>query len=237
MASTNRIAATAALVGEPARAAMLAALMDGRALTATELADVAGIAPQTASGHLARLAAAGLLGVVRQGRHRYHRLASPAVAGLLEAIMQVATALPGDARPRSVARPADAAMRAARTCYDHLAGRLGVMIADAMLDRGLVELTEDSGALTEAGARFLRDIGIDLAARPAGARPSTRIFCRPCLDWSERRVHLAGVVGAAICSHCLDAGWVRRIAGTRALALPPHGRRALARAFGVDPSA
>ena len=234
MTTTNRIAATAALIGEPARAAMLAALMDGRALTAAELAYLAGVAPQTASGHLARLTEAGLIGVARQGRHRYHRLASPEVARLLEAVMQVAAAIPPVERRRRVVGPADAAMRAARTCYDHLAGRLGVAIADAMVDRGLIELGEDSGALTAAGTRFLGGIGIDLVSVPVGIRPPTRVFCRPCLDWSERRVHVAGRVGAAICSHVLQAGWVRHMTGTRALAVTPPGRRALAQTFGVE---
>ena len=147
--------------------------------------------------------------------------------------MQVAAAIPGAER-RRVVGPADAALRAARTCYDHLAGRLGVAIADAMVDRELIELGEDSGALTAAGAKFLRNLGIDLAAGPAGARPSSRIFCRPCLDWSERRVHVAGRVGAALCSHSLAAGWVRRIEGSRALTMTPAGRGALAQSFGVD---
>ena len=140
----------AALAGDPARAGMLHALMDGRALTASELAHVAGITPQTASGHLARMTTAGLLTVEKQGRHRYHRLASPAVAQMMESIMQVA-ADAGPGAQRLAVGPRDAALREARTCYDHLAGRLGVALADAMVAAGHVELTDDGGIVTDAG--------------------------------------------------------------------------------------
>jgi DNA-binding transcriptional ArsR family regulator len=232
MASHARFAEVAALAGDPARASMLHALMDGRALTASELARAAGIAPQTASGHLAKMTAAGLIVVQAQGRHRYHRLASPAVARMVESIMQVAANLE-PARP-IVVGPREAALRAARTCYDHLAGRLGVALADAMVGRGYVELGTDAGLLTEAGTAFLHRVGIDvdaLAGLP-GHR-ARRVLCRPCLDWSERRPHLAGTLGTAICAHCLDRGWVRRIDGTRAVAITPKGQRALHEAFGV----
>ena len=230
MLSTAAFAETAALMGDPARANMLAALMDGRALTATELARTAGIAPQTASGHLARLTEAGLLAVERQGRHRYHRLATPAVAQMLEGIMAVAAG--GAGRPRrapAVVGPRDQALRQARTCYDHLAGRVAVAMADRMVARGQIELAPDGGALTEAGADFLRGLGLDLA--PVAARPGRRVFCRPCLDWSERRPHIGGTLGAALCRHCFARGWMRRIEGTRAVSVTPSGRLALGRAF------
>jgi len=236
MASNARFAEVAALAGDPARASMLHALMDGRALTATELARSAGIAPQTASGHLARMTAAGLLVVQSQGRHRYHRLASPAVAGMMESIMQVAAGAEADGEParRIVVGPREAALRDARTCYDHLAGRLGVALADAMVGRGYVDLGSDAGLVTEPGTAFLHRIGIgvDALAGPPGRR-GRRLMCRPCLDWSERRPHIAGAVGAALCSHCLDRGWVRRIEGSRALAITPKGRRIFRDAFGV----
>lgn len=233
MASTAQFAEVAALAGDPARAAMLHALMDGRALTATELARAAGIAPQTASGHLARLAGVGIVAVERQGRHRYHRLASPAVAQMMESIMQVASALEVQAK-RPVVGPRDAALRAARTCYDHLAGQLGVALADAMIGRGAIELTGDAGIVTDGGIALLSRAGIDLAALDAArGRRSARVLCRPCLDWSERRPHLAGVVGAALCSHSLSSGWVRRIEGTRAVAVTPKGRRMFADVFGA----
>jgi DNA-binding transcriptional ArsR family regulator len=228
MVTTASLAETAALMGDPARAGMLAALMDGRALTAGELAQVAGIAPQTASGHLARLAAAGLLAVERQGRHRYHRLASPAVARALEGLMALAAATP--APPRQLRTgPRDAALREARTCYDHLAGRLAVAIADAMVARGQIELEPDGGSVTESGATFLRNLGV--APRQAASR---RLFCRPCLDWSERRPHLAGTLGAALCTRCLELGWLRRVPGGRALSITPAGQLGLREAFGVE---
>src|SRR5215470_17402187 len=161
VASNAMFAEVAALAGDPARAGMLQALMDGRALTASELARIAGITPQTASGHLARLTTAGLLAVEQQGRHRYHRLASPAVAQMMESIMQVASG-PGTTRPRFVVGPRDAALRAARTCYDHLAGGLGVALADALVEGGQLELASDGGLVTDAGIRFFSRIGIDL---------------------------------------------------------------------------
>lgn len=234
MVSNARFAEVAALVGDPARAAMLHALLDGRALTASELARVAGITPQTASGHLARMTDTGLMVVVKQGRHRYHRLASSAVARMMESIMCVAM----DVQPQRVrltVGPREGALRAARTCYDHLAGRLAVALADAMFDRGYVEVTDEAGLVTASGLRFLEGIGIDLDAANAGrGRRSRRVFCRPCLDWSERRPHLAGVVGAALSIHSFERGWVRRIDGSRALCITPGGQRAFRDHFGVD---
>src|SRR5579871_3034623 len=173
MSDTNSIAATAALLGDPARANILAALLDGRALTAKELAFAAHVTPQTASGHLAKLTDGGLLAAEKQGRHRYYRLASPLVGQMLEGVMAVA----GGAR-RTEWRGGEA-LRTARTCYDHLAGRLGVALADALAERGHVALGPDGGEVTEAGVEFLQEFG----AAPA---PGRRVFCRPCLDWSER---------------------------------------------------
>ncbi|KMO44269.1 ArsR family transcriptional regulator [Methylobacterium tarhaniae] len=231
MVTTTALARTAALVGDPARAGMLAVLMDGRALTAAELARAAGVTPQTASGHLAQLTEAGLLTVARQGRHRYHRLASPAVARMLEGVMAVAAEPGPDPVPSPRTRPPgprDAALREARTCYDHLAGRLAVAMADALVAQGAVELGADGGAVTPAGEVFLRGLGVDLAASSSGRR----VFCRPCLDWSERRPHIAGALGAALLATCLDRGWLRRTEGSRAVAVTPGGRLALRQAFG-----
>jgi DNA-binding transcriptional ArsR family regulator len=230
MATSNRIAEVAAAVGEPARAAMLAALMDGRALTAAELAEVAAITPQTASGHLARLASVGLITAERQGRHRYHRLASPEVARMIENVMQIAGGVTLARLPRRVG-PKDAALRQARTCYDHLAGALGVGIADALRASGAVEIAGDAAALTESGRTRMQALGI---LAPDGETRSPRPICRPCLDWSERRPHLAGVLGAAICSHALHHGWVRRRPGTRALEITPEGRMGFRQAFGIE---
>jgi len=224
MVSIASIATTAALVGDPARAAMLQALMDGRALTAGELAGVAGISAQTASGHLAQLAAGGLIRVAKQGRRRYHRLARPEVARLLEDLMLLADdAAP--ARPR--VGPSDARLRFARTCYDHIAGRLGVAIADGMSAAGWIEITDEAGFVTEAGVRRLVELGVDV---PGAPKPHSAL-CRPCLDWSERRLHVGGRLGAALCAHGLARGWIRKRPGSRALDLTPEGRRGYREAF------
>jgi DNA-binding transcriptional ArsR family regulator len=234
MASNAMFAEIAALAGDPARAGMLHALMDGRALTASELARVAGITPQTTSGHLTRMTAIGLLSVERQGRHRYHRLATPAVAHMLESIMQVASDLEPSRKGFTVG-PRDAALRRARTCYDHLAGQLGVALADALVGQGYAELTSDAGIVTDTGVEFLARIGIDVDAMLARrVKRSGRVFCRPCLDWSERRPHLAGAVGAAICAHSFETGWIRRIEGTRAVMITPKGQRVFREQFGAQ---
>lgn len=233
MASQSLFAEVAALSGDPARASMLHALMDGRALTATELARAAGITPQSASSHLARMTAVGLLAVERQGRHRYHRLATASVARMMESIMQVASDLDPD-RKRLTVGSRDAALRKARTCYDHFAGQLGVALADALVEQSRVELTSDAGILTETGVIFLGEIGIDTGPMLArGTKRSGRVLCRPCLDWSERRPHLAGSLGAALCAHSMEQGWTRRIAGTRAIHVTPKGERVLREMFRV----
>ncbi|MGH6861420.1 MAG: ArsR/SmtB family transcription factor [Phyllobacterium sp.] len=229
MSNTARFAEIAALAGDPGRASMLNGLMDGRALTASELARLAGITAQTASSHLARMTEAGLLQVEKQGRHRYHRLASPAVAQMIESIMRLA-APQGDLRPIRTG-PKDAALRAGRTCYDHLAGHLGVSIADALIEAGHLHLGADAGEVTTSGIALFERAGIAFPARTA---KRARMLCRPCLDWSERRPHLAGAVGAALCRHCFDNGWIRRVEGTRAVRVTPNGRRHLRETFGVD---
>lgn len=229
MASNAAFAEIATLAGDPARAGMLHALMDGRALTATELARVAGIAPQTASGHLARLTGGGLLTVEKQGRHRYHRLASPAVARMLESIMQVAADAPRS-RAKTFVGPRDAALRAARTCYDHLAGHLGVALADSMVAGGQIELAADAGIMTATGVALFDRLGITLDAH--GKRKG-RMLCRPCLDWSERRPHLAGAVGEALCTHCFNAGWIKHVDGSRAVTITTKGRHNFRDIFGI----
>ncbi len=234
MVSTSAFARSAALVGDPARANMLAALMDGRALTAKELARAAGVTPQTASGHLARLTEGGLLAVEQQGRHRYHRVASASVAHMLESIMSVAAECGGVARGKPISvGPRDKALRHARTCYDHLAGELAVRLADKLIERGHVDFSADGGALTPEGATFLIALGVQFEAKSSHAASGrgSRLFCRPCLDWSERRSHIAGAVGAAICQCCLGHGWVKRLDGTRAIEVTPAGRRGFASAF------
>ncbi len=234
MLTTAAFASTAALVGDPTRASMLAALMDGRTLTARELAEAAGVTAQTGSAHLAQLTGAGLLAMERQGRHRYHRLASPAVAHMLETIMSVAADVTGGSRTRATrVGPRDAALRRARTCYDHLAGQLAVAMADRMIEREHIELSPDGGALSDDGMIFLRGLGVrlDQTSPQKARRGGGRVFCRPCLDWSERRPHIAGALGAALCTACFAQGWMRRLDGTRAVAVTPIGRTALDEAF------
>ena len=231
MLRPNALAEIGAMIGDPGRASMLDALMDGRSLTARELAGQAGIAPQTASGHLARLLDAGLILMEPRGRHRYHRLASPDVARLLETVAQFASR-PGNGPARAAVRtgPRDEALRTARTCYDHFAGRLGVGIADALVDRGCVELDGDGGTVTDAGQVFLHGFG----TAPAPGKRTKRLFCRPCLDWSERRPHLAGAVGIAIACRCFELGWVRKVDGSRAVAITPAGQQGLRQTFGIS---
>ncbi len=231
--NTNSISRIATLIGEPARTAMLMALMDGRALTASELARAARIMPPTASSHLAQLADAELLRVNASGRHRYYRLASPDVARLLETLMQVACKSSAAAPPRAVVvGPKDAALRAARTCYDHLAGRLGVAIAQRLVCDGGLVLEEESGRLTDVGRRALARLGIDDPTRPA--QRQSPVACRPCLDWSERKYHLAGRLASRICSHCLDQGWILRRQGSRAVDVTPKGQATLQNWLGLD---
>jgi DNA-binding transcriptional ArsR family regulator len=220
------MAAIAALVGDPARANILSALLDGRALTAGELAYAAHVSPQTASGHLAKLALARLLASTQQGRHRYYRLAGPHVAAMMESIMAVAAIAPPRCRPIRV----EERLRRARLCYDHIAGRLGVGLADALREHHHVEFTDDGGALTASGEIFLNEIGIDIAK----AREGRRIFCRPCIDWSERRPHLAGAVGAALAQRLLALDWIKRVRDSRALVVTPLGQRNLEQRFGLS---
>src|SRR5215471_19420892 len=221
-----KIAQVAALVGDPGRANMLSALMDGRTLTASELAYVSGVAPQTASGHLAKLSDAGLLALEKRGRRRYFRLASPFVARMMEGLMVVAQE--GPARQRNLWRGGET-LRHARTCYDHMAGRIAVAIADRLVQRSFILLDEDGGQLTDAGRSFFDELGVDLCL--ASKR---RVFCRPCLDWSERRAHLAGAVGAALADRLMALRWIARKRDTRALAITPIGWAKIERTFGCS---
>jgi len=220
------LAEIGALVGNPARANILTALLDGRALTATELAYAARVSPQTTSGHLGQLTEARLLVVERQGRHAYYRLASPLVGRMLEGIMAVAAN--GAPRHQPVWKGGEA-LRTARTCYDHLAGRLGVALADALAARRQIVLGADGGEVTRRGAGFLGEFGIDLAA----IETRHRAFCRPCLDWSERRPHLAGAVGAALAARCFELGWIARQRDGRAVTILPAGEQGFAESFGI----
>jgi len=227
MVAAANMVEVAALVGDTSRATVLAALMGGQALTASELAALARVSKSTASGHLSKLVKARLLDVTQKRRNRYYRIASPLVARMLEGIKAVAAIeTPPRHQPRSAQ---DDALRFARTCYDHVAGRLGVAIADALVARRFVVLSEDGGEVTAAGARFLAKFGAQLNSKTAGRR----IFCRACLDWSERRYHVAGLVGAEICRRCLELGWLARRRDTRAVQITPAGRRGLRETFGI----
>jgi len=222
------IAEIAALVGDPARATMVFALLDGRALAASELAVAARITPQTASTHLAKLTGAGLLSVVRRGRHRQFRLASPTVVDMIDGIVGVA--LQQRPRYRPLSRQARE-LGEARICYDHLAGRLSVDLTDAFVDRKYVVVDHEAAEITTAGIRFLTRFGIELPPR----RSSRRHFCRLCLDWTERRPHIAGVIGAAITKRYFDLGWVERMKHSQAVTVTPLGRRGFRKMFGIRP--
>jgi DNA-binding transcriptional ArsR family regulator len=212
------IAGIAALIGDPARANMLTALMDGRALTVSELAEAAGVALPTASGHLTRLEQAGLLAAEKQGRHRYLRLAGADVADTLEALMSLAQRT-GAVRVRT--GPRDAALREARVCYDHLAGERAVALVARLNARGLMR----DEALTDAGRAWFE-------ARGFVPGPGRRPFCRTCLDWSERRHHLGGALGAAILTRAIDRGWARRAEG-RVVAFSASGAGAFDALFEI----
>jgi DNA-binding transcriptional ArsR family regulator len=228
MVAAANMVEVAALVGDRARATMLAALMSGQAMTGTELAFIARISRPTASEHLTRLTEARLVTVLKQGRFCYYRIASPLVARMLESIIAVAALeVPARYQPRSIREDG---LRFARTCYDHLAGQVAVALADALVAHGHLVLAEDGGEVTESGAQFLAGFGVSLSSRTR----TKRIFCKPCLDWSERRYHVAGLVGAEICRRCLELGWVARQRDTRALRVTSAGQRGLAETFGLD---
>jgi DNA-binding transcriptional ArsR family regulator len=225
-----QVAPTAALLADPARAAMLWALSDGRALPAGVLAQIARVGASAASAHLARLVAGGLLACERHGRHRYYRLANPAVVAALEALAAIAP--PAPAKSRAEAHAARG-VRLARTCYDHLAGVLGVRVTDALVAQQALLVEGRSYTVTDAGMARFAALGVDVDAVAESARRTRRPLTRACLDWSERRYHLAGALGAALVERLLDAGWVERMPASRALRVTNSGRRALRREFDV----
>lgn len=218
------IVTVAALIGDQARAEVLTALLGGQALTATELAVVANVTKQTISNHLSKLVEAGLLTVEAQGRHRYFRLAHDDVAHLLESLMGVAFRT-GALRLRS--SPREPALRKARVCYDHLAGELGVLVFDGLCARKALDVSPDGLELTSSGRRFFEDLGLNLQA----LEHKRRAFCRGCLDWSERRTHLAGALGAAVLTDVIDRKWARRDPKSRVMLFTPSGERALRKTF------
>ena len=232
--NTNEVARIASLVGEPSRTAMLIELMDGRALTAIELARAAHVLAPTASRHLAMLVEAGLLVAEQHGRHRYHRLASVEVARVLESIMQLAVRGRPAARSPVVTGPREAAMRRARLCYDHLAGRLGVAIAERLRADGSVVIEGELARVEAPAAASLATLGLDISGGLASHAASKRPACRPCLDWSERSCHLAGTLGALLCAHCIEQRWLLRRAGSRDLDVTAPGQLALRHWLGSE---
>ena len=232
MKSGPDIAMIASLVGDPARANMLTALMNGRALTASELAQEAGITPQTASSHLAKLEAGGLVEPEKQGRHRYYRLTDDDVAGVLEGLAGLA-ARTGHMRVRT--GPKDPALRRARICYDHLAGDLGVQMLDSLRKQRLVRQSKEAIELTGEGRRFMAEslqIDADRLAHPR------RPVCKDCLDWSERRHHLAGTLGAAIMTRFTELNWAARdpTPGSRVVNFTRTGEKRFAALFASEPA-
>ena len=214
------LAQLAALFADSTRASFLLTLLDGRARTASELARIAGVAPSTASDHLTQLVAGGLLAEERQGRCRYVRLSGHRTAHLVEEMQ--ALAAPARAAASLRENTAYTAMARARTCYDHVAGRLGVQLADALVSNGLVERSDGTGpVLTGAGRSWLTDMGADVAALQRAQRP----MLRDCLDWTERRPHLAGSAGATMCTFFFESGWIERIGTQRAVRITPTGER------------
>lgn len=225
-----RLAELASLLADPTRATFCLALLDGRAWTAGELARCAGVAPSTASGHLHRLVASGLLAEHRQGRHRYVRLADERTATLVEGL--AGHREPGTAPAAGLrAAAASAALARGRTCYDHLAGRIGVAVTDALTARGLLD-TSAGFALSGEGLGWMAEaLGLDVAVWSRSRRP----VARECLDWTERRPHLAGLAGAELCREFFDRGWIRRIGSGRAVRLTPAGAAALPEVLGIEP--
>jgi DNA-binding transcriptional ArsR family regulator len=213
------ISEPASLMGDPTRAAFLMALSEERALPAGELARRAGVTASTASIQLAKLAEGGFLTAEQNGRHRYYSLADPAIAAAIEALAVIAPQRPAHSLKQA---KIGSDLQAARTCYDHLAGALGVALFDALVKGKL--LTDDLDA-TRKGERTFRELGVDVDGAAAGRRP----FTRRCLDWSERREHLAGALGAAIATRFFELGWIERLPTSRAVRVTPAGRRALAR--------
>lgn len=224
MKDSPDISRIAALIGDPARANILTALLTGKALTATELSGEAGVTLQTTSAHLAKLDAGGLIRPRKEGRHKYFTLESDDVAHVLEALMGLAA---GSGHLRHRPGPRDPELRQARVCYNHLAGHMGTRLYDSMIAQCYLAQSDEELRLTEEGHAFVTALGVDLTTLPASRAP----MCRDCLDWSERRSHLAGRLGRAMFSHIQSSGWAERIDGTRVVRFTHHGLSAFDAAF------
>jgi DNA-binding transcriptional ArsR family regulator len=227
MLLNSDIAPVAALLADPSRAAMMTTLLDGRALPAGELARIAGVSPQTASAHLAKLLDAGLVKLAMQGRHRYYAIASAEIAHAIETLSSIAPAPTIRSLRQSLEMKR---LSAARTCYDHLAGNLSVRIADALVERGDFQRLDGGFAVTPAGVTFFSTLRIDAAALCKTTPP----FSRSCIDWTERRQHLAGPLGKALLASMLDRNWIERSGEPRSVRLTPLGMELMRSYFGVE---
>ena len=227
MTDGSSMVAAATLIGDYARAKMLTALMGGRALTATELAGAAGITKQTGSTHLRKLLDARFVAMEAHGRHRYFRIADEEVAQLLEGMMSFSARAGTNVHATG---PRDPALRKARVCYDHLAGELGVILYASLQQRQAFDFEGEAVGLSAAGERLVGEFGVDARAM----RNQKRALCRVCMDWSERRHHLAGAVGAAILSRVIDLRWAVRDKSSRAVCFRPNGERAFRDLFCLE---
>ena len=227
MTDGSSMVAAATLIGDHTRAKMLTALMGGRALTATELADAAGITKQTGSTHLRKLLDARFVAMEAHGRHRYFRIADEEVAQILEGFMSFTVRTGSRAHATG---PQDPALRKARVCYDHLAGELGVLLYASLLQRQAFDFNDATVALSAEGERLICELGIDARL----IRSQKRASCRVCMDWSERRHHLAGAAGAALLARVIELGWAVRDRSSRAIHFRPHGERAFRECFHLN---
>ncbi|GIN85331.1 transcriptional regulator [Heyndrickxia sporothermodurans] len=227
MSSDPNIAMIASLLSEPSRAAILLALMDDRFYTAGELAKKGGVKPQTASYHLSKMVEANIATVEKQGRHRYYRLSGHEVAKILESLLYLAPPVEIKSFNQSVE---DKAIRLARTCYDHIAGNLGVKLTEAMLEMEIIKIDHSEIKITEKGNKFFSDLQVDITH----IRKKRRSFCHQCLDWTERRFHLGGALGHAILEKLLELGWIQRAEKTRALKITPKGTKGFEEVFHIE---
>ena len=227
MSTKSNVAMIASLVSEPSRAAILTVLLDGRFHTASELAHMAGIKPQTASFHLAKMTEAQVVTVEKQGRHRYFGIQNPEVARVMESLLSIAPPV----QIKSFKQASEnKAIRLARTCYDHLAGHLGVQIMDSLIEKGLLSEGQDTLHVTEKGEAFFTDFQIDLTQ----IQKKRRSFSHKCLDWSERRHHLAGALGSALLDRLLTLHWIERLPTTRAIRITADGKRGFKEVFSIE---
>lgn len=226
MKGSPNIARTAALIGDLARASMLTALMSGKALTATELSKEAGITVQTASSHLRKLEEGGLISVRKQGRHKYFAIANEEVAHVIEGLMGLAL---GSEPLKSRIGPTESALRHSRVCYNHLAGTMGIQLYDSLMSKRILQLNDDELSLTRKGIKFVSEFGIELESLQSKRTP----LCRECLDWSERRSHLAGSLGRAFLTKFESLRWTKRVEGTRIMKFSNRGTDMFNRSFPV----